>query len=88
MDEHTKGLLDGFTKRYDVKLLVCYEFQESMEKAIKRELRIKKWERLWKIRLIEAMNPEWANLYDSEIRAIASGSAGRQAQEKPDEPDE
>jgi len=48
-------------------MLVWYEFHEDMESAITREKRLKKWNRDWKLRLIEEMNPEWTDLYDSII---------------------
>ena len=57
MAEHAQGLVEGFTKRYGVKRLVYYELYDSMTDAIRREKRLKDWQRLWKIRLIEGMNP-------------------------------
>ena len=62
--EHKEGLFEGFTKKYNVKTLVWYEVHDSMETAILREKRIKKWKRDWKIRLIMRDNPEWLDLYD------------------------
>ncbi len=61
--EHKNNIVKGFTKRYDVHLLVWYEIHASMEEAIAREKRIKKWRREWKIRLIEEKNPQWRDLY-------------------------
>ncbi len=61
--EHKNNVVKGFTKRYDVHLLVWYEIHASMEEAIAREKRIKKWRREWKIRLIEEKNPQWRDLY-------------------------
>ena len=58
MFTHQHALLPGFTSKYDVKRLVYYELHETMELAILREKRLKKWNRLWKIRLIEQMNPD------------------------------
>ncbi len=63
---HRNGSVEGFTKRYGVRRLVWYEAHESMESAIGREKAIKKWNRAWKIRLIEEGNPTWMDLY-SEI---------------------
>ncbi|MFB0874184.1 MULTISPECIES: GIY-YIG nuclease family protein [unclassified Sphingobium] len=60
--EHRNGLIQGFTNDYGVKRLVWFEAHESMESAIVREKRIKKWNRSWKIELIEAGNPEWDDL--------------------------
>jgi putative endonuclease len=61
--QHKEGLVDGFTKKYGVKLLVWYEHTESIEAAIVREKQIKKWNRAWKVELIEANNPDWKDLY-------------------------
>ena len=63
---HKQSLVEGFTKRYDVRRLVWYEAHNTMESAIGREKAIKNWDRAWKIRLIEEGNPDWADLY-SEI---------------------
>ena len=64
--QHKNGFVDGFTKEYDVDRLVWYETHPTMEAAITREQRLKKWNRAWKIRLIEEANPSWRDLY-SEI---------------------
>ena len=64
--EHKNDLGDGFTKNYGVHRLVWYELYETMERAIMREKKLKKWRRAWKLELIEKMNPEWTDLY-SEI---------------------
>jgi putative endonuclease len=61
--EHRSGLVEGFTKEYGVKDLVWYEVHGDAVEAITREKRIKKWNRLWKIRLIEEKNPRWRDLY-------------------------
>ena len=61
--EHKNDLVDGFSKSYGVHQLVWYELHETMETAIMREKRLKKWRRAWKLELIEKMNPEWADLY-------------------------
>ena len=60
--EHRSGAVEGFTSRYGVHRLVYYELYENMEQAILREKRIKKWNRAWKIGLIETDNPEWRDL--------------------------
>jgi putative endonuclease len=62
--EHKQDLVEGFTRKYGVKILVYYEVHESSETAITREKQIKKWERAWKIRLIEKGNPHWDDLYE------------------------
>jgi putative endonuclease len=63
--EHRQDLVESFTKRYSVHRLVYYEVHEEIVGAIRREKRIKKWEREWKIRLIEEMNPDWQDLFDN-----------------------
>jgi len=62
--EHKEDLAEGFTKKYGVKLLVYFETHESIEQAILREKQLKKWNRSWKLRLIEQENPEWRDLYE------------------------
>ena len=61
--EHKNDLVEGFTKKYHVHLLVWYELHEAMESAIVREKRIKGWKRAWKLRMIERSNPTWKDLY-------------------------
>jgi putative endonuclease len=63
--EHNSRLVDGFTKHYGVHRLVYYEIAENAEAALLRERQIKKWRRVWKLKLIEEGNPEWQDLYDS-----------------------
>jgi putative endonuclease len=64
--EHREGVVEGFTKEYGVKDLVWYEVYEEPLAAITREKRLKKWNRGWKLKLIEEKNPEWRDLF-SEI---------------------
>jgi putative endonuclease len=61
---HRNGVLPGFTKRYGVKALVWYEQHESREVALTRERQLKKWNRAWKLQIIEQMNPTWSDLYE------------------------
>ena len=61
--EHKNGFVQGFTKKYNIHKLVYYELHKSMDSAILREKQIKKWNRAWKIRLIEENNPGWNDLY-------------------------
>ena len=61
--EHREGHADGFTKQYDVHRLVHFEQFDDIENAIRREKRLKSWNRAWKIRLIEESNPNWVDLY-------------------------
>jgi len=63
--EHRDNLVDGFTKRYDVRRLVWFEGSESVEAAITLEKRLKHWRRTWKIELIEKTNPDWNDLFDT-----------------------
>jgi putative endonuclease len=64
VEAHRNGCVDGFTKQYDVQTLVYFELHADMYEAIQREKRLKKWNRAWKIRLIEEMNPDWKDLSD------------------------
>ena len=61
--QHREGFVDGFSKEHAVKLLVWYEQHETADSAITREKQIKKWNRAWKIEMIEAGNPYWRDLY-------------------------
>jgi len=63
--EHREKLRDGFPARYAVSRLVWYEAHNSRETAFLRERRIKEWRREWKLDLIERMNPEWADLFET-----------------------
>ena len=62
--QHRNDLVEGFTKRYGVHMLVWYEFHETMESAIQREKNIKNWNRKWKLTLIEQLNPLWRDLFN------------------------
>lgn len=61
--QHREGLAEGFTKKYRVKTLVWYELHTTMESAIAREKALKKWNRDWKLKLIEQTNPQWLDLW-------------------------
>ncbi|AOH84115.1 endonuclease [Sphingomonas panacis] len=63
--QHRNGLVEGFTKKYGCKLLVWYEAHDTIEDARQRELRMKKWKRLWKLSEIERLNPNWTDLYET-----------------------
>ena len=65
--EHRAGAVAGFTRKYGVKILVWYERHETRESAFTRERQLKKWNRAWKLELIERMNPDWRDLYDDLI---------------------
>jgi len=60
--EHKNEVVEGFTKRYHVHRLVYFELFDDMYEAISREKRLKKWNREWKVRLIEERNPQWRDL--------------------------
>jgi predicted GIY-YIG superfamily endonuclease len=62
--QHREGVLPGFTRRYGCKLLVWYELHETMPAAIAREKQIKGGSRADKLALIEAMNPDWRDLWE------------------------
>ncbi len=61
--QHKENLAEGFTKKYDVHMLVWFEQHETMDSAISREKAIKKWNRVWKLKTIESTNPVWRDLY-------------------------
>ena len=61
--EHRSNVADGFTKRYHVHRLMHFEEYGDVRDALKREKRLKKWNRAWKVRLIETNNPTWADRY-------------------------
>ena len=63
--EHREGLVPGFTARYQCKMLVWFEFYERMTDAIEREKQIKAGSRKFKLRLIEELNPEWTDLFET-----------------------
>ncbi len=63
--EHKQGIVEGFTKEYKVNQLVYFEQTADINSAITREKRIKKWNRQWKIELIELKNTDWKDLYES-----------------------
>ena len=66
--QHRSGTGSGFTAAYQCNRLVHVEPFDSIEDAIQREKRIKKWNRQWKIRLIEEKNPDWDDLFDSILK--------------------
>ncbi len=62
--EHRESVVNGFSKQYGVKQLVWFEVHSEIVQAITREKQIKKWNRNWKVNLIQASNPDWRDLYD------------------------
>ena len=63
VNQHREGLVPGFTRRYGVHRLVWFESHPTAESAIRREKQMKEWRRGWKIKLIQATNPNWDDLY-------------------------
>lgn len=61
--QHREGGIPGFTKKYGVKILVWFQYFDSMAVAIQREKQLKEWKRVWKLQLIESSNPDWKDLY-------------------------
>ena len=61
--QHRNDVVEGFTSRHRVHMLVWFEMHETMESAISREKAIKAWKRAWKLRIIEKSNPYWRDLY-------------------------
>jgi putative endonuclease len=66
--EHKNKLADGFTKKYNINKLTYFEETENVNSAIAREKELKGWKRFKKIRLIEASNPKWRDLYPEILR--------------------
>ena len=64
VSEHKAKLIPGFTRQYDVTLLVYFETFESVLEARSREHTLKRWRRAWKLKLIEELNPNWCDLTD------------------------
>jgi putative endonuclease len=62
--EHREGVVEGFTRQHNVKMLVYAEPHDDIEQAILREKKLKKWRRAWKLDLIEEGNPDWRDLFD------------------------
>ena len=65
--EHKAKVVEGFTSKYDVQKLVYFEEAVEIEAAIVREKQLKKWNRAWKVRLIEERNPYWNDLFDTIV---------------------
>ena len=65
--QHKNDLVEGFTKRYGIHMLVYYELHSDINSAITREKQLKKWNREWKLGLIEQNNPQWHDLWPTII---------------------
>ena len=66
--EHRQGLFEGFTKKHGCKLLVWYEGYDDIHEARATERRMKNWNRQWKLKRIERMNPDWRDLWDDIVK--------------------
>jgi putative endonuclease len=75
---HKQGVIEGFPKKYGVHRLVYYEIHKTMPEAIRREKQLKKWNRAWKVRLIEQLNPEWCDLWDETGEVSVVGIGGQE----------
>jgi len=62
--EHKNKLVEGFTKKYNLRKLVYYEATKDIESAVNREKQLKNWHRDWKMNLIDQFNPDWKDLSD------------------------
>jgi putative endonuclease len=67
MEQHRTHAADGFTNKYDVATLVWCESHDDIESAILREKQLKRWNRAWKLELIEKDNPEWRDLAEEVL---------------------
>ena len=61
--QYRDSSIPGFTKTYDVKILVWFQYFDSMADAIQREKQLEEWKRIWKLELIESSTPDWRDLY-------------------------
>ena len=64
VNEHKSDMIEGFTKRYHLHVLVYYEMYGDVKDAIRREKQLKKWGHDKKVHLIETFNPSWKDLYE------------------------
>ena len=74
--EHKNHLVKGFTSKYNLELLVWFEQAEDVNSAIVREKQLKNWHRQWKIDLIEKLNSNWGDLYESILGLDPESSSG------------
>ena len=77
--EHKNHLVKGFTEKYNVSMLVYFEQTSDIQAALQREKQLKKWNRKWKLDLIESVNPKWKDLSKDWIPAFAGMTLSRQA---------
>lgn len=74
--KHKNDWFPGFSRKYGCKRLVWFETHHDIQAAIQREKRIKHWRRAWKLRLIEAQNPDWLDLYDDLVGWVPDNASG------------
>ena len=67
IDQHKQNIIEGFTERYSVHRLVYFEQYRDVHAAIRREKQLKKWNRQWKLELIEKDNPDWRDLFEELV---------------------
>ena len=67
VDQHKQNMVEGFTKKYSVHQLVYFEQYRDVYAAIGREKQLKKWNRQWKLELIEKENPQWRDLFEELV---------------------
>jgi len=84
--KHREGVFDGFTRKYNCRRLVWFETWREVSQAILREKRIKHWRRIWKIDLVEKLNPQWLDLWSSINGSVEPTSTGLGDLEVPDKP--
>ena len=77
--EHKNKFVDGFTKKYNINKLIYYEQYSDPENAIKREKRLKKYNRKWKLTLIEKANPQWKDLYEEVTTGLSDQACPRRS---------
>ena len=65
--QHKEGVTDGFKKKYGCKTLVWYGVFDRIDDAIRREKQMKEWQRAWKLRVIEEVNPDWDDLFETLV---------------------
>lgn len=80
--QHADKQLEGFTKRYGVDRLVYFEETNSIETAILREKQLKRWNRAWKVELIEKHNPEWKDLKEEMFNWIPNQVGNDRVEQK------
>ncbi len=68
--QHKNKTFEGFSRRYSLDKIVYFEYSNDVNATVRREKQLKKWNRQWKINLIEEFNPDWKDLYENLIRGV------------------